>query len=300
MLVGGSADQAQVAILEDGVLVETYVDEVARSVRSSATSTSDVCRTSCAGWKRRSSTSASRATPSCTSARSAATPSDIEGGRRGGAPTRQRIDEVLASGQTVLVQVTKDPMGTKGARLTTEVSIAGPLPRARPERVRARHLAPPRRRRAPAPARHRPADPSGRLRRDRPHGRRGRRRGGARAGRRASDAACGRRSTRRAEKGSAPLEIYVEPDLVIRIVRDLFSRDYDRLVIEDRETYERVAGLPRRRRARPRRASEPPRRTRVAVRRAERHRPAAQGARAQGVAAVRRLHRRSTGPRRSP
>jgi Rne/Rng family ribonuclease len=36
-----------------------------------------------------------------------------------------RIEQVLKPGQTVLVQVTKDPMGTKGARLTQQLSLAG-------------------------------------------------------------------------------------------------------------------------------------------------------------------------------
>jgi Rne/Rng family ribonuclease len=36
-----------------------------------------------------------------------------------------RIEDHLKPGQTVLVQVTKDPMGTKGARLTQHLSIAG-------------------------------------------------------------------------------------------------------------------------------------------------------------------------------
>ncbi|MBW3662662.1 MAG: Rne/Rng family ribonuclease [Actinobacteria bacterium] len=36
-----------------------------------------------------------------------------------------RIEEALKSGQTVLVQVTKDPMGSKGARLTQHLSLAG-------------------------------------------------------------------------------------------------------------------------------------------------------------------------------
>jgi Rne/Rng family ribonuclease len=36
-----------------------------------------------------------------------------------------RIEHTLKSGQAVLVQVTKDPMGTKGARLTQQLSIAG-------------------------------------------------------------------------------------------------------------------------------------------------------------------------------
>jgi ribonuclease E len=36
-----------------------------------------------------------------------------------------RIETMLKSGQPILAQVTKDPMGSKGARLTTEVSLAG-------------------------------------------------------------------------------------------------------------------------------------------------------------------------------
>jgi ribonuclease G len=37
------------------------------------------------------------------------------------------IEKVLAEGQPILVQVIKDPIGTKGARLSTQVSIAGRL-----------------------------------------------------------------------------------------------------------------------------------------------------------------------------
>ncbi len=37
------------------------------------------------------------------------------------------IEKILHEGQTVLVQVAKDPIGTKGARLTTEISLAGRL-----------------------------------------------------------------------------------------------------------------------------------------------------------------------------
>ena len=38
------------------------------------------------------------------------------------------IEKILAEGQPLVVQVLKDPLGTKGARLTTPVSIAGHLP----------------------------------------------------------------------------------------------------------------------------------------------------------------------------
>jgi ribonuclease G len=37
----------------------------------------------------------------------------------------RRISDALKQGQTVLVQVTKDPMGSKGARLSTKISLAG-------------------------------------------------------------------------------------------------------------------------------------------------------------------------------
>ena len=44
-------------------------------------------------------------------------------GHKDGQP--RKIESVLSSGQTVLVQVTKDPIGHKGARLTSQVSLAG-------------------------------------------------------------------------------------------------------------------------------------------------------------------------------
>lgn len=41
-----------------------------------------------------------------------------------GEPPRP-IERMLSEGQSVLVQVIKDPIGTKGARLSTQISIAG-------------------------------------------------------------------------------------------------------------------------------------------------------------------------------
>ena len=49
---------------------------------------------------------------------------DGNGGGPGGAPTKP-IEKILAEGQPITVQVVKDPIGTKGARLSTQVSIAG-------------------------------------------------------------------------------------------------------------------------------------------------------------------------------
>ena len=44
-------------------------------------------------------------------------------GQENGAP--RPIEKILSEGQNLLVQVLKDPLGTKGARLTTQMSIAG-------------------------------------------------------------------------------------------------------------------------------------------------------------------------------
>src|SRR4029079_9534512 len=38
---------------------------------------------------------------------------------------RHKIEQMARSSQSVVVQVTKNPIGTKGARLTQEVSLAG-------------------------------------------------------------------------------------------------------------------------------------------------------------------------------
>jgi ribonuclease G len=51
---------------------------------------------------------------------------DIWGPREDGEATKP-IEKMLAEGQSLLVQVIKDPIGTKGARLSTQISIAGRL-----------------------------------------------------------------------------------------------------------------------------------------------------------------------------
>jgi ribonuclease G len=51
---------------------------------------------------------------------------DIWSARNGNGVERP-IEKILSEGQTLLVQVVKDPIGSKGARLSTQVSIAGRL-----------------------------------------------------------------------------------------------------------------------------------------------------------------------------
>jgi ribonuclease G len=54
---------------------------------------------------------------------------DIFGHRHGAPPSgaARPIEKILQEGQPLLVQVIKDPIGTKGARLSTQISLAGRL-----------------------------------------------------------------------------------------------------------------------------------------------------------------------------
>ena len=52
---------------------------------------------------------------------------DIWEQRSNGGDATKPIERILAEGQPLMVQVVKDPIGTKGARLSTQVSIAGRL-----------------------------------------------------------------------------------------------------------------------------------------------------------------------------
>jgi ribonuclease E len=150
-----------------------------------------------------------------------------------------RIEQVLNAGQSVLVQVTKDPMGSKGARLTTELSLAGRyvvlIPRGSGFGI-SRRLEDRERQRLRDIARRLKPEGYGVIVRT--------------AGEGATEDELARdigRLTRlweeidsRAAKASAPQEIYVEPDLVIRVIRDHFSKEFARLAVADKDIYERV------------------------------------------------------------
>ena len=42
--------------------------------------------------------------------------------------------------------------------------------------------------------------------------------------------------------------IYAEPPLVLRVIREHFTKDFRRLLIDNQDTYDNVVGLPRRHR----------------------------------------------------
>ena len=147
-------------------------------------------------WRRRSSTSASGRNAVLYAGEVNWDAAGLDGQPR-------RIEPALKSGDSVLVQVTKDPIGHKGARLTSQISPARPLPGLRARRLDDRHQ--------PQAARHRahPAqgDPQGdrprRRRRHRAHRGRGRQRGGADPRRRRGSAAQWEDIEKKAEDGHA-------------------------------------------------------------------------------------------------
>jgi ribonuclease E len=150
-----------------------------------------------------------------------------------------RIEQILRPGQTVLCQVTKNPIGTKGARLTQEVSLAGRfvvlIPNSSTYGI-SKRLA---------------DDERKRLRRIlddvRPEGH-----GlivrtaaeGATADELRRDVALLKKQWDKIEaaskKGQVPALLYREPDLAVRIIREEFNGDYRGVVIDDRELCDEV------------------------------------------------------------
>jgi ribonuclease E len=150
-----------------------------------------------------------------------------------------RIETVLRSGQPILVQVTKDPMRHKGARLTALVSIAGRhlvlvpnqkslgVSRRLPdkERARLRDIA-----QDIIPAGH------GLIIRTAAEG----------ASRRDLERDLERvletwnEIESKVKSAKAPALLYEEPELELRIIRDLFNREVQRCIVDERELEEKL------------------------------------------------------------
>jgi ribonuclease E len=143
-----------------------------------------------------------------------------------------RIETVLKAGQSILVQVTKDPMRAKGARLTALVSIAGRhlvlVPNARSLGVSRRLPDGERARLRDTIQDLRPAD-HGLIVRTAAEGasRDDLRRDLERL------AETWEAISRKAQGVKAPALVYEEPELEMRVVRDLFNRDVSRCIVDD-------------------------------------------------------------------
>jgi ribonuclease E len=159
-------------------------------------------------------------------------PEDLEG-----APPR--IEHVLKSGQSVLVQVTKDPIGGKGARLTAQISLPGRFlvlaPNSDVSGI-SRRLPDAERRRLKAIFKDIKPNDHGLIVRTAAEG----------ASREALVADLDRlleewkQIEKRSRKAKAPAVLYEEPELTVRVVRDLFTDEEYRELVTDSP---RVFGL---------------------------------------------------------
>ncbi|MDP9395737.1 MAG: Rne/Rng family ribonuclease, partial [Actinomycetota bacterium] len=231
MLVRQAGDRTQIGVLEDGILVEHYVN---RATASSFVGNVYLGRVQ-------------NVLPSMEAAFV-----DISKGRNGvlyagevnwdaagleGQP--KRIEVALKSGDPVLVQVTKDPIGHKGARLTSQVSLPGRylvyvpdgsmtgISRKLPDTERAR-LKSILKRVVPEDA--------GVIVRTAAEG--------------ASEEELARDVTRlraqwedisrKASSSSAPALLYGEPDMTVRVIRDVFNEDFSRLVVSGDDAWDTI------------------------------------------------------------
>ncbi|MBM7084537.1 Rne/Rng family ribonuclease [Micromonospora humidisoli] len=228
MAVRQRGDRTQIAVLEDGVLVEHYVTR-----NSSGTMAGNVYL----GKVQNVLPSMEAAFVDVGRGRNAVLYAGEVNWDSSGLEGRSRsIEQALRSGDSVLVQVTKDPIGHKGARLTSHVALSGRhlvyVPNGNASGI-SRKLPDTERKRLRDVLKKLVPDGAGVIVRTAAEG--------------ASEDELARDVKRlqaqwediqaKATAGGAPVLLYEEPDLVIRVVRDLFNEDFRELVIEGEQSY---------------------------------------------------------------
>jgi ribonuclease E len=235
MLVRQTGDRTQIAILEDKILVEHYVNRA-----SSSSYVGNVYL----GRVQNVLPSMEAAFVDIGKGRNAVLyAGEVNWDAAGLADgTPRKIELALKSGQPVLVQVTKDPIGQKGARLTSQISLPG------------RYLV------------YVPAGGMSGISRRLPENERSRLKSILKglvpeeAGvivRTAAEGASEEELTRdvarlkaqwevieqkaKEPSASAPSLLYAEPDLNIRVVRDIFNEDFRSLHVQGDEAWEEIS-----------------------------------------------------------
>ena len=231
MVVRQKLDRTQIAVLEDGILVEHYV---ARA--TSGTMVGNVYL----GKVQNVLPSMEAAFVDMGRGRNAVLYAGEVNWDATGLEGRARsIEQALRSGDPVLVQVTKDPIGHKGARLTSHIALSGRhlvyVPHGNASGI-SRKLPDTERRRLRDILKKLVPDGAGVIVRTAAEG--------------ASEDDLARDVKRlqaqwediqaKAASGHAPTALSEEPDLVIRVVRDLFNEDFRELVVQGDQAYGEV------------------------------------------------------------
>jgi ribonuclease E len=231
MVVRQRKDRTQIAVLEDGVLVEHYVN---RSSHQSYVGNVYL------GKVQNVLPSMEAAFVDVGKGRNAVLYAgevnfDVSGLE--GQP--KRIESALKAGQSLIVQVTKDPVGHKGARLTSQVSLPGRylvyVPGASMTGI-SRKLPDTERNRLKQILKKVMPENAGVIVRTAAEG--------AAEEELARDvsrlAAQWEAIEKKAKTASAPALLYSEPDLTIRVIRDVFNEDFSRLVVSGDEAWDVV------------------------------------------------------------
>uniref|UniRef100_UPI0028E6B060 Rne/Rng family ribonuclease n=1 Tax=uncultured Cellulomonas sp. TaxID=189682 RepID=UPI0028E6B060 len=233
MIVREKNARTQIAVLEDGVLVEHYVSNQAQ-----ASMVGNVYL----GRVQNVLPSMEAAFVDVGKGRNAVLyagevnwdAAGLEGG------SARRIEQALKSGDPVLVQVTKDPIGHKGARLTSQVTLAGRylvyVPGGGMTGI-SRKLPDTERNRLKRILREIVPDSAGVIVRTAAEG--------ASEDELRADIARLQGQWEAIEKksktASAPALLQGEPDMAIRVVRDIFNDDFSSLVVEGAEAWSTIS-----------------------------------------------------------
>ncbi|TRY20283.1 Rne/Rng family ribonuclease [Tessaracoccus rhinocerotis] len=216
-------EYTQLAVVEDGILVEHYVD------RASATS---LIGNVYLGRVQNVLPSMEAAFIDIGRGRNAVIyAGEVDWASFGVSAENRKVEKVFKSGQSVLVQVTKDPVGAKGARLTGHISLPGRYIVYSP----GGHLSGISRK-LPDAERSRLREILGELISD----------DESVIVRTAAEGASSEELVRdvnrlkaqweiiekKVKQGKAPQALYSEPDLTLRIVRDLFTEDFGKLIVQ--------------------------------------------------------------------
>ncbi len=157
---------------------------------------------------------------------------------------KKKIDELLRPGQEVLVQVVKNPMGTKGARVTMELSVAGRFLVLTPDGDGAgvsKRLPDSERERLRKLVKTLELDGEGVIART------------AAEGATKEDLERDLRFLRRiwaqidtrAKSAKGPTMVFREADLSLRVIRDILARNVEDVIVDSERQYRRILGFVR-------------------------------------------------------
>jgi Rne/Rng family ribonuclease len=234
MLVRQIADRTQIAIIEDDVMVEHYVNR-----NSNISYVGNVYL----GKVQNVLPSMEAAFVDIGKGRNAVLyAGEVNWDAHGLSDTAPRkIEQVLKSGQSVLVQVTKDPIGQKGARLTSQISLPGRylvyVPGGGMSGI-SRRLPDNERNRLKSILKNLIPDQAGVIIRTAAEG--------------APEAELERDVTRLKAQWddiekkasdsstSAPSLLYGEPDLTVRVIRDIFNEDFNKMLVQGVQAWDDI------------------------------------------------------------